>query len=391
MRHPLSFVAQLLSVSLLLLSPALAALDTSACQQDTPPAQQALAQRAQAAAITPVSANPNPDRQRQQCSQISTDQRLLISTAPHTIELAQTLSQHLSTLTRSAVMQALDEFLLRPDLSAAQKEAALLQFVSSQRHQAVNPMMREALQRLSKHATLVTMADPDHPGQQQAAFPVARSARGVLYQWDHLALCAELEQMPAARLLDWWQRADALQQQAVWMAVDSGDLSLWQAGGLLTLLAERNAYSAAPTATATTTDTAALAMLAAMHTGDEQTMLKHISTVAPTLAISVLRRFSASTFHELYQAAARHPDNVVAALAEDSLQTLSLQDRNASFDAAAMLQMLGDGERGAPLAMRLALRLSDDQIRQLQAKVHAEQQLAQARLQTILDLRAELR
>lgn len=385
MRDLLTVLGCLLSVSLLL-SPALAALDTPACQQDTPPAQQALAQRTHATAIAPVTAKPDPARHRQQCSQISTEQRLLISTAPVTTELAQTLSQHLSTLTRSAALQALDEFLLQPDLSAAQKEAALLQFVSRQRQQAASPMMRDVLQRLSNHTALVTMADPDHPGQQQAAFPVARSARGVLYQWDHLALCAELEQMPAAQLLDWWQRADALQQQAVWMAVDSGDLSLRQAGGLLTLLAERNADSAAPTATAT----AALAMLAAMHTGDAQTMLKHISAVAPALAISVLRRYSASSFRELYQAAAQHPDIVVATLAADGLRAWSLHARDADFDAATLLRMLGDRERGAPLAMRLAQSLSDEQIRQLQAMVQAEQQLAQARLQTILDLRAEL-
>ncbi|MBU1189725.1 MAG: hypothetical protein KKC01_11910 [Gammaproteobacteria bacterium] len=372
-----------MSVSLLL-SPALAALDTPACQQDTPPAQMALAQQTRATAIAPVSAKPDPARHRQQCSQISTEQRLLISTAPVTTELAQTLSRHLSTLTRSAALQALDDFLLQPGLSAAQKEAALVQFVSRQRQQAASPMMRDVLQRLSNHTALVTMADPDHPGQQQAAFPVARSASGVLYQWDHLALCAELEPMPAAQLLDWWQRADALQQQAVWVAVDSGDFSLWQAGGLLAMLAERHADSATPTATA------ALAMLAAMHTGDAQTMLKQISAVAPALAISVLRRYSASSFRELYLAAAQHPDNVVATLAADGLRAWSVQARDANFDAAALLHMLGDGERGAPLAMRLAQSLSDEQIRQLQATVQAEQQLAQARLQTILDLRAEL-
>jgi len=386
MRDPLTASGCLLSVSLLLLSPALAAQERSTCALDIMPTNQA-----HASSIAPTSNTADPARHRQQCSQISTEQRLLISTAPVTTELAEALSQQLSTLSRSAALQALAEFLLHPDLSAAQKEAALLQFVSRQRQQAASPMLRDVLQQLSNHAALVTMADPDHPGQQQAAFPVARSARGVLYQWDHLALCAELEQMPAAQLLDWWQRADAHQQQAVWMALDSGDLSLWQAGGLLALLAERNADSAAPTATtATTTDTAALAMLAAMHTSDEPTVLKHISAVAPALAISVLRPFSAASFRELYQAAAQHPDNVVATLAADGLQALSLPARDAEFDAAILLRMLGDGERGAPLAMRLAQSLSDEQIRQLQSMVQAGQQLAQARLQTILDLRAEL-
>jgi len=380
MRDPLTASGCLLSVSLLL-SPALAAQERSTCALDIMPTIQA-----HASSIAPTSNSADPARHRQQCSQISTEQRLLISTAPVTTELAEALTQQLSTLSRSAALQALAEFLLQPDLSAAQKEAALLQFVSSQRQQAASPMLRAVLQRLSEHVTRVTMADPDHPGQQQAAFPVARSARGVLQQWDHLALCAELEKMPAAQLLDWWQRADALQQQAVRMAVDSGGLSLWQASGLLALLAEGNTDSAAAVAT----DNATLAMLAAMHTGDAQIMLKHISAVTPALAISVLHRFSAASFRELYQAAAQHPDNVVATLAADGLQTLALPARDAEFDAAILLRMLGDGERGASLAMRLAQSLSDEQIRQLQAMVQAEQQLAQARLQTILDLRAEL-
>jgi hypothetical protein len=325
------------------------------------------------------------------CTHITAADRLVLGTAAATASQAAALAESLQGLPKTAALARLDSFMQQSELDLPQREAVLWQFINAQRPQAESPAIRALLRQLGHHSALVTVPDPDHPGQLQAAFPIARTARGVLQQWDYQALCSQLEKLTAKQLLRWWHGADEQQREALLMASDNQDISLWQAQDIIASHAAEQRSQQIHTDE--TMDTALLTLTAALHSGDQQAVIDNISAVAPRHAISTLRQFDPTTSRQIYIAAQRHPHAVVSTWADNRLQPMSpsMAAGGDSLDAQALLSKLADTERGAVVAMQLALSLSLEQVKQLQAMLRPEQTLLQARLQTISDLQAELR
>jgi len=382
-RQPLAIVVIYCAACLLLPTPALG-LDKSDCVATVMASNAVSKQSGQSDSAATLNNGLG-------CTQITTDERLTLATSVATMSQAATLARALQGLPLAAAQARLDGFMQQQAVPLTQRESALWQLVSSQRSQPARPVMRALLLRLSDHSERVMVPDPDHPGQLQAAFPIARTARGVLHQWAYQALSSQLEKLTAEQLMGWWHGADEQQRQALLLASDNKDISLWQAQDILALHAadQRTQQNQSDK----TKDAALLVLTAALHSNDLQAVIDHIAVVAPRHAISTLRRFEPATASQLFIAAQRHPHAVVSTWAENSLQPVSsaMAGDTDDFDAQALFSKLADAERGAATAMQLAHSLNSAQVKQLQAMLGPEQALLRARLQTITDLQAELR
>ncbi len=262
-------------------------------------------------------------------------------------------------------------------LSLVQKEAILFRLTHRLRTLTPNAAQRAVMLELTAYQSKLRIEHHDDPRYTQPAFNIAASANGALNEWHYQELNAQLN---STNLIPIWQTADATERRYIVTALRNAQLDQATLADIYGLMMQQPL------------DYPDLTMAAAYGSGELETAAQMGSRVSASLALDMLKTlqsdtnpFSAAAAIELLTAISDHPDPAIAGLALSALAS-----RHSDSDAIdTMIRQLPDPLRGVNAAMTLAKILTASQLQELQAESEQSNEMLQARIQLILQLRSE--
>lgn len=265
-----------------------------------------------------------------------------------------------------------------PDMNITQKEAVLHRLTQHLRTSPPDAADKAVMLELTGYQSQVQAQHHDDSRFTRPAFNIAGSAQGALNEWRYQEIRNQLTNIDIIHL---WDNTDHVDRQLLLSALRTSPVDQSTLENAMqhthshpqlaaaSILGSRDTTGAIELINRTSTDTTAVAALDIVKT-----------------SISANNVFSEDAVLDILEAASHHSDPVVSGLALDALAKRQPETQNLQ----RLVDQLSDPVKGASAAMTLATLLNNDQLSELEAASDPGNNILQARIKLIRQLRGEV-